>query len=66
MLLELSPDTMLAIKRGGDWGQVEHCAKYNKLFVTSDKMAALYAFYRNVKFMLVQYQENLNDDLYAM
>lgn len=60
---QLSRETVLAIKRGGDWGQVEHCARYKKLFVTSDKMAALYAFYRNVNFMLVQYQENLNDEL---
>ena len=38
-----------AIKRAGDWGQVENAKRYNKIFVTSDKLAALYAYYRGVK-----------------
>ena len=38
----------LALKLAGDWGQVEHCKKYDMVFVTSDKLAALYAIYRDV------------------
>ena len=40
-----------AIKRAGDWGQVEHCKKYGKIFITSDRLAALYAKYRGVQFI---------------
>ena len=48
------PDSDLyALKRAGDWGQVEHCARYGKLFVTADKLAALYAAYRHVGFIFV-------------
>ena len=48
-----------ALKRAGDWGQVEHAAKYGKVFVTSDKLAALYAWYRGVRFVYLRRQENL-------
>ena len=37
-----------AIKRAGDWSQVEHAARYGKVFVTNDRLAALYAWYREV------------------
>jgi hypothetical protein len=43
----------LAMKRAGDWGQVEHCAKYSMVFVTEDKPAYLYALFRNVPAILL-------------
>ena len=50
-ILEFGNPLKYALKRAGDWGQVEHCAKYDKVFVTSDKLAALYAYYRDVRFI---------------
>jgi hypothetical protein len=50
------------LKRAGDWGQIEHCKKYNKIFVTKDKMAALYAGYRKVPFIYMK-NEDLNKDV---
>ena len=50
-ILSFSDPLKYALKRAGDWGQVEHCAAYDKIFVTSDKLAALYAYYRNVRFV---------------
>lgn len=44
----------LAQKRAGDWGQVEHCRKYGTVFVTADKITALYAIYRGVRVMFVK------------
>jgi hypothetical protein len=49
-------ETNLALRRAGDWAQVEHCRKYDKVFVTSDVLAALYAFYRRVRFLLLRVQ----------
>lgn len=55
-------DTMkLAIKRAGDWGQVEHAARYGKIFVTSDKLAALYAYYRRVRFIYLRRHEKVDE-----
>lgn len=39
-LTRLSKKTLLAIKLAGDWGQVENCRRYGKIFVTQDKIAA--------------------------
>jgi hypothetical protein len=50
----LSPSALLAMKRAGDWGQVEHCKRYGRVFVTSDALAAAYAFYRSVPFLLLR------------
>ena len=54
-------DVVLAMttKRCGDWGQVEHCQRYDKIFVTSDRFAALYAYYRKVDFILIQDMRNV-------
>ena len=49
-----------ALKRAGDWGQVEHASKYGKVFVTSDKLAALYAWCRGVRFVYLRRQEKLS------
>lgn len=46
----------LALKRAGDWGQVEHCKRHNIVFVTADKLAALYAAYRDVPCMYLKYR----------
>lgn len=56
-------DLLMGIKRAGDWGQVEHCKRYSKTFVTGDRLAAMYAWYRGVRFVYVQYQEHLENDL---
>jgi hypothetical protein len=50
-------ELQLALKRAGDWGQVEHCVKYDRVFVTSDVLAALYAYFRGVRFMLLLVQK---------
>lgn len=42
----------IAIKRAGDWGQIEHCRKYGFVFVTHDKSAFLYAIMRRTCAML--------------
>lgn len=46
-------------KRACDWGQVEHCRRHSTsdnrfVFVSADKMACLYAMYRNVDFILIR------------
>ena len=45
---------LYALKQAGDWAQVEHARKFGKVFVTFDKMAAMYARYRRVPFILVR------------
>jgi len=45
------PALRYAVKRAGDWGQVEHARRYGKVFVTGDRLAALYAWYRDVPFV---------------
>lgn len=60
-------ETRLALKRAGDWAQVEHCRKYDKVFVTSDVLAALYAFYRKVRFVLLRVHKlNTCEHYYAI
>jgi len=61
----LDRDTLFAIKRAGDWGQVEHCKKYNKTFVTTDRMAAMYAMYRRVPCILVRSKVVINKLFYS-
>ena len=58
-LYAVSPCVKLALKRAGDWGQVVHCKRYNKLFVTGDKFAALFAALLKVRFIYIRHQENL-------
>ena len=58
-----SEDLLVALKRAGDWGQVEHCRRYNKVFVTGDRLAAMYAWYRGIRFVYMQYQEHFEDEL---
>jgi hypothetical protein len=52
----------MAIKRCGDWGQAEHCKRYGKVLITKDRFLALYAYYRNVNFILIRTM--LNKDEY--
>jgi hypothetical protein len=47
-----------AIKRAGDWGQIEHCKKKHLIFVTSDKATALYAAYRDVPVFFVKHDDH--------
>jgi hypothetical protein len=65
LLASIQTDTELlyALKRAGDWGQVEHCAKYGKVFVTADRLAALYAIYRNVQCMYFTQGQCMNDEI---
>jgi hypothetical protein len=44
----------MAIKRCCDWGQVENCERYDKVFVTMDRLAAVYAYYRKVKYIFIR------------
>lgn len=45
---------LLNLKRAYSWSQVESCKRKGRLFVTADRSAALYAFYRDVPFLLVK------------
>ena len=56
-LSTLSRETLFALKRAGDWGQVEHCKTYSKVFVTRDRLAALYAHYRDVKYVFLSFDD---------
>jgi len=47
----------VARKTAGDWGQIEHCRLNNIVFVTSDRLAALYAASRDVPVMLVKHHD---------
>lgn len=37
-----------ALKRAGDWGMIAYCAKYDRAFVTTDKLAAMAARLKGV------------------
>lgn len=56
-LSKLSRNTLLGIKLAGDWGQVENCRRYKKVFLTQDKIAALYAYCVGVEFILFSVEE---------
>jgi len=56
-LSKLSRNTLFGIKLAGDWGQVENCRRYKKVFLTQDKMAALYAYCVGVEFILFSVEE---------
>jgi hypothetical protein len=56
-LFKLAPTTLFALKRAGDWGQVQWCARHNAVFWTADKMAALYAYVRGVRFVWTRWKE---------
>lgn len=51
-LVNFNLDTIFALKRTGDWSQVEHAKTYGKVFITGDRYAALYAYFRGVPTML--------------
>lgn len=58
-LAKLNVAVALALKLAGDWGQIEHCKKLkNAVFVTCDKLAALYAVYRDVPMMYVNHHDH--------
>jgi hypothetical protein len=59
----LREETLFAMKRAGDWGQVEHCKMYSKIFVTRDRMAALYAHYRGIKYVFMSFDDHTNEQL---
>jgi hypothetical protein len=46
-----------ALKRAGDWGQIEHCKHKGIVFVTSDVMSAVYAAYRDVMLLFVTHAD---------
>ena len=60
-LSTLDRKTLLSIKRSGDWGQVENARKFDKVFVTRDKHAALYAHFRGVKYIYMSYEDHVDD-----
>lgn len=45
-------DMLLTLKRCGDFAQVEAAKRSGRIFVTEDRLAAMYAYYRGAKFML--------------
>lgn len=61
------PDTadvsvLAALKRAGDWGQIEHCRENEILFVTCDRALAFYATYRGVNVLLLRHDKKLHND----
>jgi hypothetical protein len=60
-LFKLAPATLFALKRSGDWGQVQYCARHRAVFWTADKMAALYAWVRGVRFIWAHSIEMVDD-----
>jgi hypothetical protein len=50
--------TSLALKRSGDWGQVENCVVKGRALMTCDKMASLFAVYRGVSVVYVQFSQH--------
>jgi hypothetical protein len=56
-----SIEMLYRLKRVADWGQVEHCKAYNKVFVTMDKLASLYAYYRKVPFIYMRPEDQALD-----
>lgn len=58
----LSVPTLYALKRAGDWGQVAHCRNYQKVFVTSDKLAALYAHSQGVWYVFMAFEEHMPEE----
>jgi hypothetical protein len=50
-LLTISKEALYALKRAGDWGQVQYCNGHDAVFWTADKMAAFYAYVRRVPFV---------------
>ena len=51
-----------ALKRAGDWGQIEHCKKNNIVFVTADRLTAMYAAFRDVPVLFIKHAESDQDD----
>lgn len=45
--------------RAGDWGQIEHCKKIGAVFITADRLSAMYATYRGVGVMLVRHDDRI-------
>ena len=56
-------DARFALKRAGDWGQVEHCKRYGGMIFTKDKMMALYAHSRGVDCILYSFDEHRFADI---
>lgn len=57
---QCSNEMLLALKRAGDWGQVEACAKHGWVLFTMDKHMALYAQYRGVRYVYIK-SKNFKD-----
>lgn len=49
-LLWIPIGTLFAIKRSGDWSQIQHCLMKDTFFISFDRLALFYAFYRGVGF----------------
>ena len=65
-LRSLGKDTLYALKRAGDWGQVEHCVKFDRVFFTSDKLAALYAHARGCRYVYMRFENLAENPLDAL
>ena len=61
-LSRLSASALYSVKRAGDWAQVRHCKRYCKIFVTRDKLAAMYASLVGVRFVFISYEQHCQGD----
>jgi hypothetical protein len=50
---------LAARARAGDWGQIEHCKKICAVFITADRLSAMYATYRGVGVILVRHDDRI-------
>jgi hypothetical protein len=50
---------LAARARAGDWGQIEHCKKIGAVFITADRLSAMYATYRGVGVILVRHDDRI-------
>jgi len=70
-LVSVPIGTLFALKRSGDWSQVEHCYKTNTFFASFDKLALFYAYYRGIgtfcfkdnKFITTKISKNYQNEL---
>lgn len=63
LVRQIGTPLRMALKRAGDWGQVAHCKRYNKVLVTRDQLLMLYAKTAGVRAVYVWHNENLDGQI---
>ena len=55
-------EVQLSLKRAGDWAQVQHCRRTGAVFVTRDRLAAMYAYATGTACVLYRNMWSIEDD----